>query len=182
MNLFCLVLYNLIYSSEQKGSWIGNFLDSFINSLMYALVLFLNLVLIDSQTDKINTNISASGEYESPKQKINKFYMPKTIICFAIFITLYFFMNTHSIRMRTFITEMNRASDSVETTSLFAGFDITDIICLIMFSIYAFLSIRFSIEAFSSANKEYIANRTRKNYNLYNLIFAESEFTLKSDQ
>jgi len=72
-------------------------------------------------------------------------------------------------------------SDSVETTSLLAGFDITDIICLIIFSIYAFQSIRYSVEAFSSANKEYHDNRTRKNYNLYNLIFAESEFTLKSD-
>jgi len=107
--------------------------------------------------------------------------MPKAMICFAIFITLYFFMNTHSVRMLSYVTQMVKVADSVETTSLFAGFDITDIICLIMFSIYAFLSIRFSIEAFSNATKEYNANRTRKNYNLYNLIFAESEFTLKSD-
>ena len=91
-------------------------------------------------------------------------------------------MNTHSVRMLSYVTQMNKLADSVETTSLFAGFDITDIICLIIFSIYAFQSVRFSIEAFSSANKEYNANRTGKNYNLYNLIFAESEFTLKSDQ
>lgn len=181
MNLFCLVLYNLIYSFEQQGSWMGKFLDSFINSLMYALVLFLNLVLIDSLTDKINTNINSSGEHESPSQKINKFYIPKTLICFAIFVTLYFFMNTHSVRMLSYVTKMNQLADSVETTSLFAGFDITDIICLIIFSTYAILSARLSLEAFQSANKDYHANRTHKNYNLYNLIFAESEFTLKTD-
>jgi hypothetical protein len=57
VNLMCCVLYNFIYSFENQGSWLSNFLDSFINSLMYALIFFLNLVLIDAQTDKIHTNL-----------------------------------------------------------------------------------------------------------------------------
>ena len=55
-NLICLVIYNLTYSFENLGQGIGNFLDSLTNSMMMSLLLFLNLVLIDAQTDKVRSN------------------------------------------------------------------------------------------------------------------------------
>ena len=58
-NLLCLVLYNLTYSFESyraKGA-MARFMDSMINSLMMSLFLFLNLVLIDAQTDKVTTSM-----------------------------------------------------------------------------------------------------------------------------
>ena len=52
-NLFCLMLYNFLYSCEQSESLLSRFIDNSINSMMMTLVLFLNLVLIDSQTMKM---------------------------------------------------------------------------------------------------------------------------------
>ena len=66
--------------------------------------------------------------------------------------------------------------DSIDTASLFGQMDITDVICLIMFSIYGFVCIRYTFEAFSVANKKYKQNKSNKNYNLYNLIFANTDF------
>lgn len=60
--LFCLVLYNLMYSFEVSDNWLTNFIDSVINAMMYSLILFLNLILIDSQTRKIRTNLLIVGE------------------------------------------------------------------------------------------------------------------------
>lgn len=57
-NLICLVIYNLIYCFQLIDNWFGRFTDSFFNSLMYTLVLLLNLVIMDSQTEKMNTNLS----------------------------------------------------------------------------------------------------------------------------
>lgn len=61
-SLFCLVLYNLMYSFEVTDNWLSNCLDSLVNATMYSLILFLNLILIDSQTRKIRTNLLIVGE------------------------------------------------------------------------------------------------------------------------
>jgi hypothetical protein len=52
-NLLSLLFYNLFYSFSSNDHGITKFLDDFINALMMSSLLFLNLVLIDSQTDKI---------------------------------------------------------------------------------------------------------------------------------
>lgn len=46
--LFCLVLYNLMYSFEVSDNWLSSCLDSIVNAMMYSLILLLNLILIDS--------------------------------------------------------------------------------------------------------------------------------------
>ena len=60
-NLFCLVLYNLMYSFEVTDHWVSKCMDSVVNAMMYSLILFLNLILIDSQTRKIRTNLQIVG-------------------------------------------------------------------------------------------------------------------------
>lgn len=60
-NLVCLVMYNFLYSCGTKAHWASTFIDNFVNSLMMAFVLFLNLVLIDSRTEKINSNMSPTN-------------------------------------------------------------------------------------------------------------------------
>ena len=57
-NIFCLSLYNFLYSCGSQTGAMASFLDKFISSLMMSLVLFLNLVLIDAQTSKINFSFS----------------------------------------------------------------------------------------------------------------------------
>ena len=47
-NLLTLLFYNLFYSFSSKDHWFNSFLDDFLNALMMSLLLFLNLVLIDS--------------------------------------------------------------------------------------------------------------------------------------
>ena len=60
--LFCLVIYNLMYSFKVNDNWVTSCLDSVVNATMYSLILFLNLILIDSQTRKIRTNLQIVGE------------------------------------------------------------------------------------------------------------------------
>ena len=93
-NLVCLVIYNFIQSFELRDTAFHKFIDSLINSLMYALVLLLNLVLIDSQTeigDKDSNQLELSY-----MEEVKKFIKSKVAICSSIFIILFFFMYTPS--------------------------------------------------------------------------------------
>lgn len=47
-NLLCLCIYNMIYACEAVDNGLSRFLGSFFNALMMSLILFLNLVIIDS--------------------------------------------------------------------------------------------------------------------------------------
>jgi precorrin-6B methylase 2 len=88
-----LVLYNLTYTFAGGSHWLTNFIDNTVNALMMTGVLFLNLVLIDSQ--KITLNELKQVRVETEKE-VKKFLLPKIIICGAIFIVLFFFYFTHS--------------------------------------------------------------------------------------
>ena len=160
-NLLTLLFYNLFYSFSSKDHWLTSFLDDFINASMMSLLLFLNLVLIDSQTEKIYTR---SFSYDD-------FIKPKAVICFSIFVTLHFFMYTHSNRLHKYIIEMEQLDNSINTRSLLGEMDITDILCFIIFGIYGFISLRYTLEAFCQAQTKYKSTKSKQNYNLYNLIF-----------
>ncbi len=43
-----LIIYNILYCSETRDNILSKIVDSFINSSMHSLFLFLNLVLMDS--------------------------------------------------------------------------------------------------------------------------------------
>ena len=138
-NLLALLFYNLFYSFSSKDHWLTSFLDDFINALMMSLLLFLNLVLIDSQTEKV---------YSRGALSYQDFIKPKAIICFFIFVTLHFFMYTHSVRLHKYITEMEQQDNSINTKSLLGEMDITDILCFFIFAIYGLISLRYTMEAF----------------------------------
>ena len=74
---------------------------------------------------------------------------------------------------------MNQLEDSIETVDLYGSFDITDMIQVVIFGVYAYFSIRSSKDAFIWANDQYKKNRTKKNYNLFSLIFEDSDFTIQ---
>ena len=137
-NLLTLLFYNLFYSFSSKDHWLTSFLDDFINASMMSLLLFLNLVLIDSQTEKIYSRTLS----------IRDFIKPKAMICFPIFINLHFFMYTHSVRLHKYITEMEQLDNSIDTWSLLGERDFTDILCFFIFGIYGFVSLRYTAEAF----------------------------------
>ena len=105
--------------------------------------------------------------------------MPKGLICGLIFITLHFFMYTHSIRLHKYITEMNQIEDSIKTVGLFGTFDLTDCICVAIFSVYGFHCIKSAISAFLLFQKQYLKNRSIKNNNLYNLLFVDTDLENK---
>jgi uncharacterized protein YdeI (BOF family) len=81
-------------------------------------------------------------------------------------------MYTHSLRLHKYITKMEQLDDSISTASLLGERDFTDILCFFIFSIYGFFSLRYTFEAFCQANTKYIKNKSKQNYNLYNLIFS----------
>lgn len=171
-NLLTLLFYNLFYSFSSKDHWLTSFLDDFINASMMSLLLFLNLVLIDSQTEKIYTRSFGYDE----------FIKPKAVICFSIFVTLHFFMYTHSNRLHKYITEMEQLENSINTRSLLGEMDITDILCFFIFGIYGFISLRYTLEAFCQAQTKYKSTKSKQNYNLYNLIFVnDQQNILKED-
>lgn len=159
-NLFCLMLYNFLYSCDASESLLSRFIDNSINSMMMTLVLFLNLVLIDSQTMKMQVNLNPinalAGEksFRTPAKQINSFFMPKAIVCLCIFITLCFLMYTHQERMFKHASKMNELEDSIEITSLFGGFDLTDLICLILFFIYSYMAVTSAYTAFSDTQRK----------------------------
>lgn len=116
-NLVILVIYNFFYSIGTKGHWASNFLDNLINSLMMSCVLFLNLVLLDAQTHKIEqvnqnpesiwSNIVSKmtrGRCNIRDQTVSNFFVPKVFICFGISFVLHFFMFTHNARLFQYIT------------------------------------------------------------------------------
>lgn len=143
-----LVVYNLFYCFSPRDNWFGRFVDSCVNSSMMGIILFLNLVLIDSQTDKIYSYV---GQLNSVKS----FLAPKACICGFIFITLNIFMHSHSIRMHTFVTEMNQMNDSINTVGLFGSMDLTDCVCFAIFSVYGYYCARSAFSAFVIYNKKY---------------------------
>ena len=107
--------------------------------------------------------------------------MPKACICGFIFIALHFFMYTHSIRLHTYITEMNQMNDSIKTFGLFGKIDFTDCICMVIFSVYAFHCTKSAVSAFMVFQKRYLESQTEKNYNLYNLLFADTDLSNSSN-
>jgi hypothetical protein len=118
VNLLCLVIYNFLYIIGTADHWASTFMDNLINSLMMALVLFLNLVLIDSLTDKtkqqkefrppLHLNKSEDDARPQAKKAIRAFFGFKVLICFSILITLHFFMYTHSARLLQYVTSMSK--------------------------------------------------------------------------
>lgn len=85
-------------------------------------------------------------------------------------------MHTHSARLLTYITHMSQIDDSIDTKRIFGNFDITDIICTILFVIYTVMALNFTFQAFRLAQEKYLKASSKKSYNLYNLIFMETEF------
>jgi hypothetical protein len=59
---------------------------------------------------------------------------------------------------------------------LWSNADAEDYLCFIIFSVYVLMSIKYTLNAFMLANKKYLENKSQKDYNLYNLIFADTEF------
>ncbi len=59
---------------------------------------------------------------------------------------------------------------------LWSNADVEDYLCFIIFSVYVLMSIKYTLNAFMLANKKYLENKSHKDYNLYNLIFADTEF------
>ena len=55
---------------------------------------------------------------------------------------------------------MSQMDDQKETKSLIGDIDIADLISFFIFGAYTYLSIRLSMEAYRSANKEYVKNRS----------------------
>lgn len=107
---------------------------------------------------------------------VTDFFKSKALICFCIFVTLYFLMHTHNTRLLQQITTMNQLNNSVHSRNLVGHFDIVDAVCLVVFSIYGLISFRYVIEAFKFANEQYKKMKSKKSFNLYNLIYSESEF------
>ena len=180
-NLFCLMLYNFLYSCDASESLLSKFIDNLINSMMMTLVLFLNLVLIDSQTMKMQVNlnpitISGDKSFRTPASQINGFFMPKAIVCLCVFVTLCFLMYTHSERMYKHASYMNELEDSVGVTTLFGDFDLTDLICIILFVIYSYMAVTSAHTAFTDTQRKLRKQQKKKNNNLYNLIFAETDY------
>ena len=98
-----------------------------------------------------------------------------------IFVTLFSFMNTHSFRMKTFVTKMNQIEDTIESSHIFGDFDMVDMICVIIFALYCLVSLNYTYKAFKFATDTYNKNKSNKTYNLYNLIFAETDFEITTD-
>ena len=61
------------------------------------------------------------------------------------------------------------------------SFDFTDLLCLCLFSVYTVMAFRWMYEAYNLANAQYQKNRTKRNYNLHNLLFADSDSEIKTD-
>jgi hypothetical protein len=76
---------------------------------------------------------------------------------------------------------MSQINDTIESRSIFGSFDLVDMVCGTVFTFYCFMSLRYSLQAFRLANHEYGLNKNNKNFNLYNLIFAETDFEITSD-
>ena len=118
---------------------------------------------------------SQRTESQTPDEQVKRFFKPKLIICSLIFIVLLFFMNTHNHRLLKYITQMEQLDDSIITPNIVGSLDIIDIVCLLLGTVYILMSIRYTIQAFCLANSEYQQLRTRKSYNLYNLIFDDTD-------
>lgn len=121
INLVILVMYNFLYSIGTRDHWASNFLDDLINAVMMSSVLFLNLVLLDAQTERIERPSGArvrsvwvtmatkmfrgrcnSGVIEA----MSDFIMPKLLICLGILIALHFLMFTHNARLVQYINSL----------------------------------------------------------------------------
>ena len=86
-------------------------------------------------------------------------------------------MNTHSHRLIRYITQMEQMSDTISTPKLIGEFDMIDIICFILGMVYMVTIFKYTIQAFCLANHEHHKMRTRKSYNLYNLIFDDTDYS-----
>jgi hypothetical protein len=113
---------------------------------MYAMIFFLNLVLIDAQTEKIHSNVGrvdpTSGQVAQSPGSVMGFIVPKAVICVGIFVTVLLFQNNHSLRLATYVTEMSQLDDQVVTKPLFGDVDLADIISFGVFALYTIISLR----------------------------------------
>lgn len=94
----------------------------------------------------------------------------------AIFMVLFFFMYTHNRRLVTYILEMNVAENAIDTKSIVGEISVIDLIIFVVFSVYLYYAGSLALKAFRLANQQFKKFKTKKNYNLYSLIFADSEF------
>ena len=76
---------------------------------------------------------------------------------------------------------MYKQKDSIDTGSIVGSFDFTDLLCLCLFSVYAGMAFKWMYEAYNLANAQYQKNRTKRNYNLHNLLFMDSDSEIKTD-
>lgn len=122
INLVILVMYNFLYSIGTRDHWASNFLDDLINSVMMSSVLFLNLVLLDAQTYRIERTSGSKRDSIWHKwatklfsgrcspaviEAMSDFILPKLLICLGISIALHFLMFTHNARLVQYITRLS---------------------------------------------------------------------------
>jgi hypothetical protein len=88
----------------------------------------------------------------SQGQEINRFYVPKAIICLIIYLTLNLFMYTHSLRLVKYITAKTQLTDSFSAGSI-GLIDSTDLICMLIFSVYGCMAISYTVQAYTLANE-----------------------------
>lgn len=84
-------------------------------------------------------------------------------------------MNTHNHRLLKYIIKMEQLEDSIDTPDIVGSVDITDIICLLLGTLYMLASFKYTVQAFHLANQEHRKMQTHKSYNLYNLIFDDAD-------
>lgn len=186
VNLVCLLIYNFLYSCGTRDHWASNFADNLINSVMMSLVLLLNLVLIGAANDNSYmhstepTQVAAllwiETKFFAGRPERRRFLLPKILICASILVVLHSFMYTHNARLFQFLTQLTQISDSIETQRLFSSFDVTDAICLSLFSVYGAMALKSAGEGFLQRHKRYNQQRSKQGYNLYSLIFLDTEF------
>ena len=71
---------------------------------------------------------------------------------------------------------MTQLDDSIDTRTLFGDFDLTDLVCCCLFFCYASLGAIYSYQAITESHMKYKRLVTKKHYNLFNLIFNDSDF------
>ena len=91
-------------------------------------------------------------------------------------------MNTHNHRLIKYITQMEQLSDTILTPNIIGEVDMIDMICFVLGTVYMLTIFKYTIQAFCLANHEHHKMRTRKSYNLYNLIFEDTDYQdMKTD-
>ena len=77
---------------------------------------------------------------------------------------------------------MEQLSDTISTPNIIGEMDIIDVICFVLGTLYMLTAFKYTVQAFCLANHEHHKMRSRKSYNLYNLIFEDTDYQdMKTD-